>query len=363
MEWFAITSAVTTSLAWAGADARARGAWVSVADVCRQTMTGGRIAEAKEQLKRVCRLARVGVGDLRAAIDAGLLVWDGNDLVVAGWDHAKEREAARAVQRARDHRAQKREADAPDLGDTSVSAAVSSAADPAERTPSVSSTQPPTVRTPFAYAPPYAEANCATEKRREEKTRGDTPPSPPQDVPTRVAHAARAATAATALAQVSEVIREPSPDTIPPESRSAPRCVRERQANAETVESADSMADPPKPSPDLAPKRSSVPARRAVRLAALGDDALGTITALGGCLRGPGGTDYAPEWQRELAGLDAREVLGICWSACEPIRLPSGLRRALSAWRALPADERRAAVAHACRAYDLPMSRRPEVSP
>ena len=41
MEWFAVTSAVTTSLAWAGADARARGAWVSLADVCRQTMTDG----------------------------------------------------------------------------------------------------------------------------------------------------------------------------------------------------------------------------------------------------------------------------------------------------------------------------------
>jgi hypothetical protein len=115
--------------------------------------------------------------------------------------------------------------------------------------------------------------------------------------------------------------------------------------------------------PDLAPKRSPAPARRAVRLAALGDDALGTIAALGGCVRGPGGTDYTPEWQRELAGLDAREALGICSTAAEPIRLPSGLRRELATWRTRPIAERRAAVERACRDYDLPMSRRPEAPP
>ena len=85
MEWFAVSSAVTTSLAWAGADARARGAWVSLADVCRQTMSEGRIRAARTQLSRVCRLARVGAGDLRAVINAGLIAYDGDDLVLAGW--------------------------------------------------------------------------------------------------------------------------------------------------------------------------------------------------------------------------------------------------------------------------------------
>ena len=88
MEWFAVSSAVTTSLAWAGADARARGAWVSLADVCRQSMSEGRIRAARTQLSRVCRLARVGAGDLRAVINAVSLlmmamIWCWRDGILA----------------------------------------------------------------------------------------------------------------------------------------------------------------------------------------------------------------------------------------------------------------------------------------
>jgi len=70
-----------------------------------------------------------------------------------------------------------------------------------------------------------------------------------------------------------------------------------------------------------------------------------------------------PEWQREIAGMDAREVLGLCLTAREPMRLPSGLRREIATWRARPLSERRSAVERACHVYELPMSRRPEVPP
>ena len=69
-----------------------------------------------------------------------------------------------------------------------------------------------------------------------------------------------------------------------------------------------------------------------MRAAALSDDALGIISAMGCCMRGPGGTDYTAEWQRELVGMDAREVMALCLTAAEPLRLPSGLRREREAW-------------------------------
>ena len=160
MEWFAVSSAVTTSLAWAGADARARGAWVSLADVCRQTMSEGRIRAARTQLSRVCRLARVGAGDLRAVINAGLVVYDGDDLVMTGWDLGKEREAARAAQRSREHRQRQQRQEVPDEADVVTND---------------TTVLPEPVREPFAYAHPYANPyanpNFSTEERREEKKR------------------------------------------------------------------------------------------------------------------------------------------------------------------------------------------------
>ena len=112
----------------------------------------------------------------------------------------------------------------------------------------------------------------------------------------------------------------------------------------ETVISDKSPVIPEKRPHQLAPKRSPSDALPALRSAAISDNALGIVTALGGCLRGPGAADYTAEWQRELTGTDAREVLAMCLTAREPIRLPSGLRRERDTWRQLPIDERRRVI-------------------
>ena len=80
---------------------------------------------------------------------------------------------------------------------------------------------------------------------------------------------------------------------------------------------------------------------------------------MGVCLRGPGGADYTAEWQRELTGTDAREVLAMCLTAREPIRLPSGMRREREAWRELPIDERRRIVHQVCTTHGIPAEKRP----
>ncbi len=359
MEWFAVTSAVTTSLAWAGADARARGAWVSLADVCRQTMTDGRIRDARSQLTRVCRLARVGAGDLRAVINAGLVVYDGDDLVLTGWDHGKEREAASAALRARNSRQrQQRQQLLDDEAPTSDEAAE----------------LPESVREPFANATPHAtpnaDPNFGTEERRGDKTREETPPPSPQgaeDADSRTRGGRIAATAATAQGHLSDTVREPYANTTPNELGVGPGTVRPAFANAPPHATPNAKLTVSGESPEistnrpqhLAPKRSPRDALPALRAAALSDHALGIVTALGVCLRGPGGADYTAEWQRELSGIDAREVLAMCLTAREPIRLPSGLRREREAWRQLPIEERRSIVHQVCASHSIPAERRP----
>lgn len=359
MEWFAVTSAVTTSLAWAGADACARGAWVSLADVCRQTMTEGRIRDGRTQMHRVCRLARVEVADLRAAIDAGLIVEDGDDVVLIGWDHPKEREALRAVQRARESR-QRRHGRSEGIevvvaagADASVPVAADADAKADVDTPSADRTSDP----PFANAPPHANPNFGTEERRGDQMRGEetrtTPPPSPQGAsgqPTRTGDDIHAATAATALGHLPGSTHEPRANSTHEESPTAP-------------DRTDESPPPPPPRPQglapLAPKRSRLAALPALRSAALADQALGIVTALGGCLRGPGGADYTAEWQRELTGMDAREVLAMCLTAGEPIRLPSGLRRERDVWRRLSLDERRDIVHQVCATHGIPIEKRP----
>ena len=346
MEWFAVTSAVTTSLAWAGADARARGAWVSLADVCRQTMTEGRIREARGQLNRVCRLARVGTGDLRAATNAGLIAFDGDDLVLTGWDLSKEREAAKAAQRARDSRQRQQRHEYQELPDET-------AAD-AGATPVL----PGRVREPFANATPHADPNFGTEKRRGEKTKEETPPPSPQGViagNSRSQDGRIAATAATAQGDLPGGVRERFANADP----LAGGTVREPFANAPGAVSQESPRKPLERPQQLTPKRSRLSTLPAMRAAALSDDALGIISAMGGSLRGPGGTDYTTEWQRELAGMDAREVMALCLTAAEPVRLPSGLRRERETWKACPLEERRQIICQACADHDIPTEKRP----
>ncbi len=355
MEWFAVTSAVTTSLAWAGADARARGAWVSLADVCRQTMTEGRIRDGRTQLNRVCRLARVGVSDLRAAINAGLVVSDGDDLVLTGWDRSKEREAASAALRARTSRQRQQrqqlpDDDAPAADNTAMSSG--------------------SVREPFAHATPHADPNSETEERRGDMTREETPPPSPQGVESadaRTRDGRIAATAATAQGHGPATKHPSIANAVPNEPGVVPDAVRPAFANvspyadpyAKETLSGESPGKTPEHTQRLTPKRSPRDALPALRSAALTDNALGIVAAMGVCLRGPGGADYTAEWQRELSGTDAREVLAMCLTAREPIRLPSGLRREREAWRQLPIEERRSIVHQVCATHDIPVAKRP----
>jgi hypothetical protein len=371
MEWFAVSSVVTTSLAWAGADARARGAWVSLADVCRQTMTEGRIRAAKTQISRVCRLARVGVGDLRAAINAGLIMYDEDDLVLAGWDLGKEREAARAAQRSRESRQRQQRQELP-----TTSGEVTDQ----------SEVVPVSVREPFGFVNPNANPNFGTEKRRREKTRPETPPSPVgvyvgEDY-SRTGDEEITATAATAqdnLINVPESVREPFANGHPNAPGVLPDCVREpfgyvnpnahpnaspnAHPNAIISLSQESLVKAQESTPQLTPKRSAREAIPALRAAAINDHALGVIVAMGGCVRGPGGADYTAEWQRELQALDAREVLAMNTNTSEPLRLPSGFRKARERWRQLPLDQRRTIVRQVCSDYDIPCDKRPASAP
>jgi hypothetical protein len=336
-----------------------------LADVCRQTMTEGRIRAARNQLSRVCRLARVGAGDLRAVINAGLVAYDGDDLVLAGWDLGKEREAARAAQRSREHRQRQQSQQRQESPDESEVAS------------NDITVLPDTVRVPFAnanpYAHPYANPNFGTEESREDQTKEDTPPSPQgvNSARTRTRDGVITATAATAQGELLGNDREPFANVNPNAPGILPGSVREPFANvypnanpyahpnAETTNSDKSPVIPEKRPHQLAPKRSPRDALPALRSAAISDNALGVVIALGGCLRGPGATDYTAEWQRELTGTDAREVLAMCVTAREPIRLPSGLRRERDAWRQLPIEERRRILHQICTAHDIPVDKRP----
>jgi hypothetical protein len=173
------------------------------------------------------------------------------------------------------------------------------------------------------------------------------------------AHASDAATAATAQVMQPGSVRESFAYATPNDPRVEPGTVRERFANAEVDESQESPANRQNQPLQLAPKRTRRDALPSLRKAAIEDNALAIITAMGGCLRGPAGTDYTPEWQRELAGIDAREVLALCQNAADPIRLPSGLRRERETWRHRPLDERRRLVHQVCTVHGIPIEKRP----
>jgi hypothetical protein len=365
MEWFSVSSAVTTSLAWAGADARARGAWVSLADVCRQTMTEGRISAARTQLTRVCRLARISMGDLRSAIASELMRYDADDLVLIGWDIAKEREAARAAQRARDHRRRQQPSHQPHaLHESHESDNLihheDNIADP--------------VREPYGLQNPYAHPNYVPEKTRRDQTipENTSPPSPlgvtENNLPTRDNIPTVATTAAQEITSIKpDHVHEACANAESHEAGITPPRVREPYAYAHPYEkphgnnqgNQGSAQKSVKSTSELTPKRSEKDVVSAVRTAALHDDALGVIVAMGGCLRGPKGTDYTTEWQREIQGSDARELLAINKTAAEPLRLPSGLRKERERWRQIPLEQRRDLVLQVCADYHIPHDKRP----
>lgn len=403
MEWFAISSTMTTSLEWAGANARARGAWVSLADVCRQTMTEGRICNARKQISRVCRLARVCVGDLRAALEAELLTYDNDDLVLTGWDVAKERETTRAALRAKDHRQRlmKRYEEAKDglskddQGDSDGGSDGGSGGDDnsdASATPALTSVPadvrpthtdlppviPESVRSdvrvgvcaPYAYAPPHADPYSRGDKTRQDKTkeekiREETASSPPPEVTG--AHAQEPdnpTTTASLMNNVPESVR-PSFAYGGPYATSRLHLDAHSTSTGKTypLKRTQEKERLPEKSAStlmgLAPRRSEAEKMALCVEAACADDVLGIVRVLGGTMRGRDGIDYAPEWQRETKDCDARTLLAIWLTANEPIRLPSGLQREWKIWRELPLTVRKDIVADTCKKYKIPLGQRP----
>lgn len=87
MEYMKLQRSFRKSDAWVGADAAARGAWVSVAGYCADEENGGRIVAAKRWLERLWQ-HRVGctLPEIEHAIALELARWDGDDLIVEGYD-------------------------------------------------------------------------------------------------------------------------------------------------------------------------------------------------------------------------------------------------------------------------------------
>lgn len=81
----------------------------------------------------------------------------------------------------------------------------------------------------------------------------------------------------------------------------------------------------------------------AVRYALNRKDALGIIAAFGGTM-----ADREGEWRAEANGMQLGELAVVLWLAMregDPIRQPSGLRKARASWDALPIEERRGIAA------------------
>jgi hypothetical protein len=87
MQYLKLQQAFRQTDAWGEADCCARGAWVSIAGYCADKENGGRIEGAKAWGDRLwSQRAGVTVTQVEVAVLARLASWDGDDLVVAGYD-------------------------------------------------------------------------------------------------------------------------------------------------------------------------------------------------------------------------------------------------------------------------------------
>lgn len=87
MEYLKLQRSFRESDAWMAADVHARGAWTSVAGFCADEENSGRIVGAKAWIDRLWLLrAGCGLACIEHMIASHLAAWDGDDLVVAGYD-------------------------------------------------------------------------------------------------------------------------------------------------------------------------------------------------------------------------------------------------------------------------------------
>jgi hypothetical protein len=87
MEYLKLQRGFRESDAWMAADVAARGAWTSVAGFCADEENAGRIVGARAWNDRLWLLrAGCSAAEVEHAVGAKLAAWDGDDLVVAGYD-------------------------------------------------------------------------------------------------------------------------------------------------------------------------------------------------------------------------------------------------------------------------------------
>lgn len=91
MEYLKLQRSFRTTKTWLAASIAARGAWVCLAGYCADEENAGRIAGAQGWCSRMwMQLAGLEAHDVATAVAAGLATWEGEDLVVAGYDRIGE---------------------------------------------------------------------------------------------------------------------------------------------------------------------------------------------------------------------------------------------------------------------------------
>lgn len=279
MEYLKLQRSFRTTEAWQVATAAARGAWVSVAGYCADEENGGRIAGAKAWTTRLwMQRAGVTAEEVADAVAAHLATWDGDDLVVGGYDLVGEKTYQARRQGGRD-------ASPPGINPRT--------GEPARGT-----------RTGNPSGQPTPEPIRVQDGEPIRATRAGNPSPTPQS-------------------PVSS-LHEPETLPSPPSSDVSPRTPAKPAPARGGANARIQAVDPQEVASAIAGR--SLPRLLAAFCADLTDGA---------------------GWRRETNGLalgQVAHVLAWRFARRDPIRQPSGWRRAWEAWQALDADEARAAA-------------------
>lgn len=109
MEYSKLQLSVTRTAEFRSAEPAARGIWVSCLSYCADQENGGTIAACRGWSDRQWMAAcGVSAAEVEQAVVAGLLTWEGDSLVVRGYDSTGERECQRQREKQRRIREDKR---------------------------------------------------------------------------------------------------------------------------------------------------------------------------------------------------------------------------------------------------------------
>ena len=374
-----VSMALLASLTWRRASVRARGAWVSFADICQQIQSNGRLANLRLRRERTgwCRMAGVGAGDLRALVEDGLATYAGDDLMLAGWSREPEPAPSTAAMRARAYRVrQALKAGTPRVGgvlvvgdltpDESIATSLGTGRD--ERRDASQGTTAHSVTGHVTNPVTLAVTNV---------TAGVTNVTPH-------AFAVSSKKVPSEHSNVRSNVRfddnhersHDDGDQLTTSRSNAHTCasqadVRHAERDEKRDESRDGENAQPQPHTDSThvsqntygtkPLPHLVRANRAsVRSAVLANEPLRLITVLGATVRGRDDrtSDLTDEWLQAFGADDARIVLAICCCGSELPRLPSRYRALADRWRSYDIHQRRLRAHDLCAALDLPTGKR-----